>query len=172
MPTVITGTDGINQVQAGAVESGDLASGAIGSGDLPAGSVIQVKHAINDTQVFSTSPGEVSLGLTISITPTSTDSKFLIIGNIGAHPDAGGGFGVRIKRDSTLLRTAELELFISDGINSFRNKVTASIIDSPNTTNSLVYEVLANQFNNTTVEYHENAGTRQTSDMIVMEIAG
>jgi hypothetical protein len=48
MPTVITGTDGINQVQAGAVESGDL----------PAGSVIQVvSSASNKILVMHTAGG-------------------------------------------------------------------------------------------------------------------
>jgi len=135
--------------------------------------VIQVKHAISDTQVISTSSGEVDIGLSVTITPTSANSSFLIIGTIGAHPDvSGAGFGIRIKRDSTTIRIAGLELYISDGVNSLRNKVTTSMIDSPNTTNSLVYEVLPNQLGTNAVEYNEDGGTRQTSDMIVMEIAG
>jgi hypothetical protein len=71
MPTVITGTDGINQVQAGAVESGDL----------PSGSVLQVQ-VVQTTNIFSQS---FSVNTTtiidefdLNITPHRSNSTILL----------------------------------------------------------------------------------------------
>ena len=86
MPTVITGTDGVSQVQTGAVESGDL----------PAGSVIQVVQTyIADTgSIETTSQSEVGSGVTVSITPTSTDN-YIIIQMDNPMVDVKDGSGIR-----------------------------------------------------------------------------
>jgi len=96
MPTVITGTDGINQVQAGAVESGDL----------PAGSVIQVQSVVQ-TQVASASGTTdtgtgADLGLSLTITPKADGSYFYITADIGiGTTTSGNSWGGILSRDGT-----------------------------------------------------------------------
>ena len=87
MPTTITGTDGVSQVQTGAVESGDLAAGAINSGDLPAGSVIQVVSTTKTDTFSQTFSGNSTFsndvtGLTATITPIYSSSLLVVFLNI------------------------------------------------------------------------------------------
>jgi len=78
MPTVITGTDGINQVQAGAVESGDL----------PAGSVIQVVSKTKSDVLISTSSSWTDVtDLSASIIPKSTSNKIFVSVLLSANAD-------------------------------------------------------------------------------------
>ena len=69
MPTTITGTDGVSQVQTGAVEAGDL----------PAGSVLQVKYEIaNESRLTTSSTSYVDTGANISITPMFSNSLIIV----------------------------------------------------------------------------------------------
>jgi len=181
MPTVITGTDGINQVQAGAVESGDL----------PAGSVIQVVHTNKtDTQVISTTSYTEVMSLTI--TPTNTSSKFLVIPNIAMGVDDQFAlFSWRIARNG------DNSIFIADS--SSRHQSTGgtfsdgfganlytgvsnstTFLDEPNSVSELTYSVEARSSNGSRPIYINrgsnttNIGDRgvTTSSLTVMEIAG
>jgi len=180
MPTVITGTDGINQVQAGAVESGDLASGAIGSGDLPAGSVIQVVSATK-TDTFSaltTSYVEVP-GLTATITPNSSSSKILVLGSLTR---SGGESGV-ITEAWTFFRNSTN--IVSTGIhgisyeefsaNAFTENASGQILDFPNTTSAITYSIRIKGDTTARSIFVNRAAGRSAnaaSTITVMEIAG
>jgi len=191
MPTVITGTDGINQVQAGAVESGDLVttldltgknltlpSGAIGSGDLPAGSVIQVVHTTNQnfTEIKSTS--FQSAPLVLSITPLFASSSILILSNfnIGQDGDDSNASQGRFLRDNSV----EVGAFITGrDMVSFSTNVNVGVqlIDTPATTSSVQYQLqLRGRSGNTRVrylyEYDSFSGSEAKAYLTLMEIAG
>jgi len=71
MPTTITGTDGVSQVQAGAVESGDL----------PTGSVLQmqtVQLLDRFTQSISANVHTIISDFDINITPSRSNSTILL----------------------------------------------------------------------------------------------
>ena len=65
MTTTITGATGINRVADGA--------------DMPAGSVIQMVEASTVNQVANTSANFVTTDLSVAITPTSADTKLVIM---------------------------------------------------------------------------------------------
>jgi len=90
MTTTITGATGVSQVQAGAIEHGDL----------PSGSVLQVQSAVVTTIASSTvtncSTIGGDVGLNVTITPLSSTSKFYISVDIGIGTTAGGNSWVGI----------------------------------------------------------------------------
>jgi len=183
MPTTITGTDGVSQVQAGAVESGDL----------PDGSVIQVvQNTKTDTSSSTSSSGSFGVsGLDVSITPTAATSKFLVIysASIGSNTS---------QRSGTLLQRnigggSYSDIFIADAAGARLRGTTASeaiddsvivphaanYLDSPSTTNVLNYRILIGVEGNQTVFMNRSSGDadastlyRATSTITVMEIAG
>jgi hypothetical protein len=110
MAITINGTGSITGLTAGglpdgSITSADLASGAITAGALPSGSILQV---VQDSDNAASSLGSVAAGsdsaavLTVSITPTYSNSRMLIM----AHAQAGTTysiFGMRIKKDGSVL---------------------------------------------------------------------
>jgi len=133
MPTVITGTDGINQVQAGAVESGDL----------PAGSVIQVV-SVTKTDTFSTtSTSFVDVtGLSANITPTSATNKILIISNVYVSYDDSAL--LQLLRDATPVGNGSSGFaLVRFGATNEGSTFSINHLDSPNSTSSLTYKIQA-----------------------------
>lgn len=115
------------------------------------GKILQVKHAAADN--FSTSSTSYQdTGLSISITPASTSSFFIILINgIGSTSGNDSGQGVfRLVRDST---TVTGQKTIADNNNQNgaafavvegqreRYPVTTSLKDSPSTTSQVTYKL-------------------------------
>lgn len=187
----------------GSVTSAKLASGAVTSdklagltsADMPTGCVLQVKSATKTDKQSTTSatPSDVT-GLSVSITPTSTSSKILVITNInfGGALNVYGAFdilrGSSKITESTYPTGNQIAATIAVGgdNNNFDYKMmTAShtFLDSPATTASTTYKV---QFSSTNtaagpVAFTINAPNQTdnanyivggTSTITVMEIAG
>jgi len=190
MPTTITGTDGVSQVQTGAVESGDLVttldltgknltlpSGAIGSGDLPAGSVIQVVHTTDDTPTTITSTGFQSVPLSLSITPLFASSSILILSNfnIGQDGDDGRASQGRFTRNGSGVGSFITGRDLFDKASNFN--VGVQLVDTPATTSSVQYQLeLRGLSSATQVRYlYENnsfPGSISEARLTLMEIAG
>jgi len=87
MPTEISGSTGVNKIQDGTVVNADINSSAAIAGSklvMPSGSVLQFKHAqlSNLNGVSTTSTSLVDTGISLSITPTSSSNKMVIV-NLG-----------------------------------------------------------------------------------------
>jgi len=175
MPTTITGTDGVSQVQTGAVESGDLAAGAIGSGDLPAGSVIQVVSNVVTTIVSSNSTSYIDTGVSETITPKFSSSKILILINQSwevrenSGPDAVGQ--CRILRDGSEIIGGFLNYSYDFGNNGTIQQTHHffQYLDSPNTTSSIEYKVQGRRLSGANFDFQKN---NSPSVITLMEIAG
>jgi hypothetical protein len=163
MPTTITGTDGVSQVQAGAVESGDL----------PAGSVIQVVTASRTSETTTTSTSYVNTGLQASITPTSTSNKILIlVHDVLRAFNTGDSF----RGEYGLFKGATNLLEFGFGVRSVSNTGTAtcrsptsiSFIDTPNTASEIIYKTMIKAIDDTV---ESNFGNNK-STITLMEIAG
>jgi len=159
MPTVITGTDGINQVQAGAVESGDL----------PAGSVIQVVDSSLASEASTSSSSLVATGLSATITPQSESNDILVLVS-GVVDTATSGRQPLLQLFRNGLPTTG-ENFSEPFANNSRILETASLnfVDSPNTTFSTIYEVYFSSSDGGTVTFCDSTST---AHMTLMEIAG
>ena len=125
---------------------------------LPSGSsggIIQIKYAIkNDTQSIATQSGyswNVDItGLSVSITPTRSDSKFLVQMHIGCHgTTANGANTFRIYRDSTdiTLTAANTDnrmggtVFYNSNNTAMGIPASMNVLDSPATTSAITYKV-------------------------------
>ena len=175
MPTTITGTDGVSQVQTGAVESGDL----------PAGSVIQVVQGSTSTFVSTTSQSYVDTTLSASITPKSSSNQILVLVNQQAILRRGSSssfFGIRILRNGTAVFTP-----VTDGAGPFDfgsangnasksdiyNRFSISYLDSPSSTSPVTYKTQArNYYSDQTIDLQLNNDVDGTSFITLMEIAG
>jgi len=113
------------------------------------GRIVQVVSATYSTQTSNTSATFADTGLSLSITPTSTTNKILIIINMNGvkkeSGNAGNAVGLRLLRDATTIISdwsqylgytgVSSELVVSSGIN---------YLDSPATTSATTYKI---QFN-------------------------
>ena len=158
---------------------------------LPSGSsggIIQIKYAIkNDTQSIAAQGsynwvGDIT-GLSVSITPTRSDSKFLVQMHIGCHGTTGNAaYTFRIYRDSTDITQTAANSDSRMGATVFYNSnntamgipASMNVLDSPATTSAITYKVTG----------YTNAGTlyinrlpgdntwNTISTLTVMEVSG
>ena len=143
------------------------------SGTGKGGGVIQVVYGFATTQVSHTSTSFIDIGLSATITPTRSDSKILIQGNIGgietsAHNNYGQGI---LLRDSTVIISA-IDYGIGFTGDSARAGTSSSffILDAPATASAITYKV---QFRNAggsgTITTQTNSSR---SAILLMEVSG
>ena len=193
--TVTDGAITANKLGNGAVTTDKIQDGAVTAAkidSLPTGSVLQVKSAtkIDKQTTTSATPSDVT-GLSVSITPTSTSSKILVMTNINYGGDANFYGAFFVKRNSTdiVLSTAATGNQVNSTFGVGGDSTDAayklegiahSYLDSPATTSAVTYKV---QFAST----HASIGLAVngtgatdnaayiiggTSTITVMEIAG
>ena len=175
-------------------ESVNLADNFAFTGDVTgAGKVLQVKQAMTDAtwSVQSTTPTDVT-GMSVSITPSATSSKILVI--IDAHTGYNIYSGVfHLLRDTTeiyagaggLTRCGLFSNFYAAGSPNYSIyallPLTANYLDSPATTSSITYKLQGTSYHNSYTQYlnrtHGNLNETSrdgltASSITVMEIAG
>ena len=161
---------------------------------LPAGSLLQVKSVtMTGNQTFAgTAFTDITDGtnpLSISITPTSSSSKFLLTMNISCSANNGGSrFGFRFMRDSTAVgngviegnRTPVSAQGLGTTSNNIDEKLTSVFLDSPATTSAITYKIQGNVeqsgsnliINESSTNANNGTVYRAASSFTIMEIAG
>ena len=149
------------------------------------GAIIQVLSTTKTDEFASSLSSGASAsvtGLTVDITPTSTDHKILVICSVNGHNGSEGGGTFNIKRDSTnILLPASgtgVEASITSlGVTSDDSPMTNTIqgFDSPSSTSSLTYSVTMTNTSSLTRTCSVNAtdGTEQArgcSTITVIEV--
>jgi hypothetical protein len=161
MTTTITGATGVNQIT----------DDAITVAKLPAGSVLQVVHNNFNTHTTSSSGTYADTGLQMSITPTSSSSKILVlVSQCGVRKEGGDAYMfLKLVRDSTdLVQISITSAYTaSTALNS--GSESTCFLDSPNTTSSVVYKTQFFRGNVGNVHVQVN-GVKST--ITLMEIAG
>jgi len=202
MPVTISGSGTITGIATGGLPDGSIAAGDLASSldltgktvTLPAGTggkILQVVQAVktDTTSTTSTSWSDIS-GLSVSITPTSASSKFLV-GYDCVFSAAGGRYsgGVKIQRNGTDIflgdadgsKTRATSWVWSDDTSYTMYQVSTQFLDSPATTSSLTYKLQfisgysgVSFYLNRNYEEAVDASTRGRvpSQIIVMEVAG
>tara|TARA_B110000259_G_scaffold54504_1_gene64193 strand:- start:2617 stop:3135 length:519 start_codon:yes stop_codon:yes gene_type:complete len=149
------------------------------SADMPAGSVLQVVQGRTKTLVTTTSASFVDIGLSATITPSSTSSKILVICNVaGIMVDAtSGAFAVIILlRDSTNVTGDAAAPYLAYphlylGTAASRSAPTAmNYLDSPSTTTATTYKIQSANSGGGTINFQRDGQVYST--MILMEVAG
>ena len=167
---------------------------SVPSSALPAGSILQVVSTAK-TDVFSTTSGTfgVVTGLEVSITPSSTSSKILILAQI-AHSFGSSGSTVandyghyKVTRGGTDIYRGNPDSSRIQAVFGGNNEVAQtlnssfiSFLDSPETTANTTYRVEARRGRSgSTAFVNRSFGdadfefvTRGASSITVMEVAG
>ena len=159
MPTEISGATGVNKVQTGAIETGDM----------PTGSVLQVVEGQLTSNFSTSSTSMVDMGLSVSITPTSTSSKIQVFVNLcGVGISASdGAVSLKLLRDSTGIQ--ENTNFNRASLNQYEN-YNMMKLDAPSTTSAITYKMqMANRI---AASIFVNAYSSDDCTITVMEIAG
>ena len=177
------------------IQNASLASGVPGKANLPTGSVLQVVQTVKTNTFSSTSAtfGDIT-GLTVSITPTSSSSKILVMGVLNISTSSNDMIKVQIARGGSAIFIADTvagatsaltQLYTGGsvnipGANWSTYPVSAFYLDSPATTSSTTYSwQIRVQTGGNTVWVNRGAdqsgSTNQNfygaSSIIVMEIA-
>jgi len=117
---------------------------------MPAGSVVQVVQSVKTNQSSSTSTSWSDIGLSASITPTSSSSKILVLVDVMfSHEPGYSGSSLRLLRDATTIYygtgTGLAGLaggFIpTAGSDWLSLRTPANYLDSPASTSSVTYKV-------------------------------
>ena len=179
MAITLNGSTGITSDSIASLAATKL-TGTIPDANAPSGSVIQVVQGTTSTDVGISSLSYVDIGLSASITPSSSSSKILIIVTCSADAiRASNGITesfTNIVRNSTQ---------IYEKVNGYAGAATSNTgywyapvnpsmtyLDSPATTSSTTYKVQAklNDTNNTSaIRMQINSGI---SSIILLEIVG
>lgn len=144
-----------------------------GNGITIPGHVIQVQNGTTLTGgLNTTSSSYVATGVKVTITPTSTNSKIYITANSGIQNGTGGG-GTQLSLyrkigsgTSTFLHHQGGSGLISyDAGNNHITPGPFVLLDTPNTTDAVEYEIYYRRYNTGTSYFFANA------QIVAMEIA-
>jgi hypothetical protein len=166
-------------------------TGQVPDANAPSGSVIQVVQT-QKTDTFSTTTGTTYVditGMSVSITPSSTNSKILVLVNCQVgFSNTGNNSRIRLLRNGTTVykndSTGHPEAFqgVEQGIGGFQYMFmpfTAMYLDSPSSVSSTTYKLQISRANTggTTYVNRNNIDTggtdqpRVASSITVMEIS-
>ena len=153
-----------------------------GNGVHIPGHVIQVVNLVNTTAnaANTTADYPVASGFKLSITPSSTSSKILVLFDIHAWLDSGGldnkigKYGIRLNSQSNIIVSHKRISFNASGSSSqdLGAQAMLTYLDSPNSTSAQEYELVMGRWsvgydNNVTI----NGGGFGHSHITLMEIA-
>lgn len=167
----------------GVVSATDLATGAART-NFGAGAVLQVKQVYTDSMISFTNTGSwANSGIYVDITPSSTNSKILILLTVGSGQSANSfNNAFRVTRSGTVIGGNSNSLYGWIGEDTYlsANATTSSAqyLDSPASTSSLRYELQMICDGNTGYINRAGGGTGSignavgSTQIIVMEIAG
>ena len=108
-------------------------------GDAGGGKVLQVVTSGYDSNSFSTSGTTYVTGNTgVTITPSDTSSKILIMATNTGEVDGGRGYYTIFRGSTNVNGSAEL---VANQLNGLNNPFTMIFLDSPSSTSALTYKV-------------------------------
>jgi hypothetical protein len=160
---------------------------SVTSSQLPVGSVLQVVQTVKtDTFTMSSSTFADITGLSVSITPSSSSNKILVLANVNhVGTTTTSASGIRLMRDSTAIgigdaagsrpRTSGGESYGNYGVTLTGDAVM--FLDSPATTSATTYKIQIQAYlstayvNRSQVDTDNNAYFRGMSSITVMEIS-
>jgi hypothetical protein len=137
-----------------------------------AGTIVSVNEAIDTTQRDTSSASFVDLSsnLTITVTPSSSSNKFLILTDLWCRGDGNETY-TTIFRGATNLGDATRGL-TANPIQTDYTRSPLLFLDSPNTTSSTTYKLQFKAVETTfRLNYDANSRARK-SRMIILEIKG
>lgn len=155
------------------IDTAAIATDAIEAAHLPAGSILTVNRTSYGTVINPSTANYFNSGLSITLTPKSSSSKFYLQGEIfwldSSNSAGWQGGNYRFRRDSTAIYTPSYSLALGsmhNGNHMHRNII--SYLDSPATTSQITYDIQLYNYS-TTVYWHQGGSD---SFLTIFEIAG
>lgn len=167
--------------------SGNVITSANINSNLPSGSILQVVNTIKTDSFTTTSTSLVDItGLSVSITPTSSSNKILILVDArGTTSDAtanSGDSGIVLIRNSTTIAVStagSLKNWMGQisgrniGSTAVQAAASVSFLDSPATTSSVTYKLQGSAAGGTLfINRDQDGNNGSVSTITVMEIKG
>lgn len=183
MAFIISGTDGIDL-------SSQPLTNKLPDGNAPSGSVIQVVSTLKSDTFSTTSTSLTDVtGLSVTITPSSTSSKILVVASVSMGTPNTNFAYINLLRGSTSICVGDTSSgrpsatgmsFAGVSNEGIVNIVPIAFLDSPSSTSALTYKIQlrcatsGNAYINRS--HRDSASTdydvRLASTITVMEIAG
>ena len=142
-------------------------SGKIVTASLPTGSVLQAITA-QKTGIYDATTSLADVGLSAAITPSSSNSKILVLHSAPGIALGAGDALVILLRGSTTV-------YNFNGYNSGSSwdaaPTTFSYLDSPSTTSAITYKIQAKK-NSGTFYYNYTNSVPSQATLTLLEIAG
>lgn len=166
--------------------SGSIGAGAIANGAITrpkmgyAGAVLQVVQAKLSSSFSTTSTSATDIGLSASITPTSSSSRILCFVTLNGVRNSGTTYNTYLyldrngtKLDSVGLDSSFFTYYAATQLNGRVGTVSNMILDTPSTTSALTYKVQMAVENSASTSFINNQNTMlSVSTLVLMEIAG
>lgn len=146
------------------------------SAGLPSGTVLQVKRTSTTTTTTMTTTYQ-DVGLSIDITPSSTNSKILLMGNFIGSVSTSVGIALRFLRGTTDIYNPNAidgsgpYYYYSSGNSGYMN-ASIDYLDNPSSTSQVTYKVQARLYFNTSAGFGISGNQSATNSFVAMEIAG
>ena len=161
-----TGANGVT-IDGVLIKDSKLASGT--------GNVLQVVQGTFATQTSTTSSTHADTGLSVSITPSATSSKILVMmlhhTKIQRNTTSANAT-VKLLRDSTEIENANHFFTDAGGNAASTQNLTASVLDSPSTTSAITYKTTFGVDNALNSETIYICWGNRTDRLIAMEVGG
>ena len=193
MPVTINGNGTITGLSVGGLGSGvvnasSLAANSVTASAMPVGSILQVKNFIKkDREDFTTSSSFAATGMSVTITPSSTSNKLLVMGNLEVGNSGNNSVQFKLYRGTSEITAANNtnvtnKSFVWNYVRQQNNaeaqyqdiSVSLGYEHTPLDTNSHEFNLYVNSFNTTVYlngrGYSGDYGG--TSSLTVMEIKG
>ena len=195
MPITIDGDGTITGVSVGGLPDGIvdtdmIAAGAVTAAKRGAGAILQVVQSTKTDTGSMTGLTFADLGLSVTITPSSSSSKILILCFASIAASVGFDCSVRLLRGSTAIsvgdaagnRTQSTSTFTGNWttVQYARQNVAINYLDSPATTSATTYKIQGRSYDSSVVVYinrgHQDQDlaayeARAASSIIAMEVA-
>ena len=158
---------------------------------VPQGTILQVQSfAYTDDNKSGTGTTFADTGLTVSITPTATSSKIMVMAQVSMGASTNYRFAIRLVRDSTAIfvgdssgsRTLATAAHQGSGGNMIDVTFPVMFLDSPSTTSATTYKIQAAAEQSAGSWYLNRGGASSFADnstvyvaassITVMEVAG
>ena len=152
-------------------------TGTIAAAVLPAGSVLQVVNVVKLTSFSTTSTSYVDItGLTASITPSSTNSKILVLVTLARGGSNVGAINL-LRGATNLLQPTTVQSYSSSSTNYSASDGVAPApiicLDSPASVSSVTYKCQIKTNTGTIyIGNRSSADMEMVSTITLMEIAG
>ena len=155
-----------------------LTTAGVPASAMPAGSVIQVVGGTYSTYTAISSTSYTDFGPSLSITPTKTSSKVLVLftlsGRVYTTANNDRVYFLNMVRNTTEITNKNTRLQCGVGANNYAvNPIMDSIcyLDSPSTTSAVTYKLQCKVDNTSGNTYLEINGDGGVCTIVLMEIA-